>query len=98
VQAGATDGVDARPPQTHNATARSHQRVWGPLIIGSAGHGHGAGYLDISVKPSPTVRPRWFILYNGLEPFPYWKWRCRSDGERGIRVDVEKSPASAKAS
>jgi hypothetical protein len=77
------------------------------------------------VKPSPTVRPRWFILYNGLEPFQHRKWHCRSDVERGvvkwlhmaggygrlryqpwywqpvpvdrgIGVDVEKPPASAK--
>jgi hypothetical protein len=66
--------VCARRPHTHV----------GPLLIGSAGHGHGAGYLDISVKPSPTVRPRWFILYNGLEPFQHRKWHCRSDVERGV--------------
>jgi hypothetical protein len=56
----------------------------GPLLIGSTGHRNGAGYLNISVKLSPTVRPRWFILYNGLEPFQDRKWYCRSDVERGV--------------
>ena len=48
------------------------------------GHGHGAGHLNISVKLSPSVRPRRFILYNGLEPFQHRKWHSRSDVEAGV--------------
>lgn len=73
----------AQPRRTMLALAHT-KGLRGPLLIGSAGHGHGAGYLDISVKPSPTVRPRWFILYNGLEPFQHRKWHCLSDVERGV--------------
>ena len=34
-------------------------------------------HLNISVMPSPSVRPRWFILYNGIKPFQHRKWRSR---------------------
>ncbi len=60
------------------SNGRSHQRLREPLLIPLVGHGHGAVHLHISVKPSPSVRPRRFILYNGLELFQHRKWRSRS--------------------
>ncbi len=67
----------ARPRRPYS-NCRSHQRLREPLLIPLVGHGHGAVHLNISVKPSLTVRPRRFILYNGLEPFQHRKWRSLS--------------------
>ncbi len=43
-----------------------------------------AGYLNISVKLSPSVRPGQVILYNGFEPYQHREWYSQADVEPGV--------------
>jgi DMSO reductase family type II enzyme molybdopterin subunit len=43
-----------------------------------------AGYLNISVKVSPSVRPGQAILYNGFEPYQHRDWYSQADVEPGV--------------
>ena len=43
-----------------------------------------AGYLNISVKLSPSVRPGQVILYNGFEPYQHREWFSQADVEPGM--------------
>lgn len=43
-----------------------------------------AGYLNISTKLSPSVRPGQVILYNGFEPYQHRNWFSQSDVEPGM--------------
>jgi anaerobic selenocysteine-containing dehydrogenase len=43
-----------------------------------------AGWLKISVKLSPSVRPGQVILYNGFEPYQHRDWYSQADVEPGM--------------
>lgn len=75
---GIIHSVDTRPAQALIFPRSLTPRVKEPLLIPLIGYGHCAVHLNISVKPSPSVRPRRFILYNGLKLFQHRKWRSRS--------------------
>ncbi len=70
--------MDTRPAQSHIFQRSLTPKVKRTAAIRLVGHGHVAGHLNISVEPSPSVRPRRSILYNGLEPFQHRKLRSRA--------------------